>query len=75
MKTLLLFADFLRSVLSAETAFQVKVSGHGQPMILIPGLSSGGGTWIQPWLAIKATAMNATYSTLAGFAGAPPIKF
>jgi len=44
MKHLLLFFAAC-SILPAQDAFQVKVSGHGQPIILIPGLSSGGETW------------------------------
>lgn len=53
-------------------SFVVKVTGHGQPMILIPGLSSSGETW-----DTTAAHFESKYSchvlTLAGFAGVPPI--
>jgi hypothetical protein len=44
MKTLFLAAALACS-LCAQEPFQVKVTGHGQPMILIPGLASSGDTW------------------------------
>jgi N-formylmaleamate deformylase len=59
---------------SAKTpaSFSVKVTGHGAPMILIPGLSSSGDTWKS-----TVTHFQDRYTchvlTLAGFAGEPPI--
>lgn len=44
MKTLFV-ALTISSVLLAQDAFRVKVAGRGQPMILIPGLSSSGEVW------------------------------
>ena len=41
---LLLLSLSLTCGLLAQDAFQVKVTGHGQAMILIPGLSSSGET-------------------------------
>jgi pimeloyl-ACP methyl ester carboxylesterase len=57
---------------AARTAFRVEVSGHGPPMILIPGLASSGETW-----ATTVEHLRERYTchvlTLAGFAGVPPI--
>ncbi|MGH9417216.1 MAG: alpha/beta fold hydrolase [Terriglobales bacterium] len=56
----------------SHPAFAVKISGHGQPMVLIPGLASSGATWDS-----TVTHYRANYTcyvlTLAGFAGQPPI--
>src|SRR5262249_23632204 len=71
MKTLLLFATFC-SVMSAESAFQVKVSGHGRPMILIPGLSSGSETWDGTVDHYK-DRFECHVLTVAGFNGVPRI--
>jgi hypothetical protein len=35
----------ISSSLLAQDAFRVQVTGHGQPMILIPGLSCPGEVW------------------------------
>ncbi|MBA4157914.1 MAG: alpha/beta hydrolase [Gemmatimonadetes bacterium] len=52
-------------------AFQVERTGSGRPMILIPGLLSGGDVW-----DATVEAFSGEYDmhvlTLAGFAGAPP---
>jgi len=57
---------------NGHPSFAVKVSGHGSPMILIPGLSSSGDTWNS-----TVTHFQDRYTchvlTLAGFAGQPPI--
>jgi hypothetical protein len=42
---LILFSLTLACGLWAQDPFQVKVTGHGRPVILIPGLSSSGETW------------------------------
>jgi hypothetical protein len=58
MKTLLLtFA--LTTGLLAQAPFQVKITGHGRPMILIPGLSSPGRPGTLPSNILK-TASSAT---------------
>jgi pimeloyl-ACP methyl ester carboxylesterase len=71
MKTLLLlFTACL--ILPAQDAFQVKVSGHGQPMILIPGLSSGGETW-DSTVAHYKDRFECHVLTVAGFNGVPRV--
>jgi pimeloyl-ACP methyl ester carboxylesterase len=71
MKTLLLtFA--LTTGLLAQAPFQVKVTGHGQPMILIPGLSSSGETWDTTVEHYK-NRFECHVLTVAGFAGVPRI--
>src|ERR1017187_7047193 len=42
---LLMLSLALATASMAQEPFQVKVTGHGQPMILIPGLSSSGEVW------------------------------
>jgi N-formylmaleamate deformylase len=53
-------------------SFVVKVSGHGQPMILIPGFASSGETW-DTTVAHYQNRYTCHVLTLAGFAGVPPI--
>ncbi len=53
-------------------AFQVKVTGHGQPMILIPGLASSGETW-DSTVARYKDRYECHVITVAGFAGVPRI--
>jgi N-formylmaleamate deformylase len=62
----------LASALAAQQPFQVKVSGHGQPMILIPGLSSSGETW-DTTVARYQDRFECHVLTVAGFAGVPRI--
>ena len=58
--------------LAAQQPFQVKVSGHGQPMILIPGLSSSGETWDTTVDHYK-DRFECHVLTVAGFAGVPRV--
>jgi pimeloyl-ACP methyl ester carboxylesterase len=58
---------------STAPAFHVTVTGHGQPMILIPGLSSGGEVWDSSVVHYK-DRYECHVLTLAGFAGQPPIE-
>src|SRR5436305_1731639 len=58
--------------LHAGDAFQVKVSGHAKPMILIPGLSSSGETW-DTTVAHYRDRFECHVLTLAGFAGVPRV--
>jgi N-formylmaleamate deformylase len=58
--------------LRAEDPFRVKVSGHGRPMILIPGLSSSGETW-DTTVARYQDRFECHVLTLAGFAGVPRV--
>jgi len=53
-------------------SFVVKVTGHGQPMILIPGFASSGETW-DSTVAHYENRYMCHVLTLAGFAGVPPI--
>lgn len=52
--------------------FKVEVSGHGRPMILIPGLYSSGQVWDGTVARYKAN-YECHVLTLAGLAGEPPI--
>jgi N-formylmaleamate deformylase len=54
-------------------SFVVKVTGHGQPMILIPGFASSGETW-DSTVAHYKSSYTCHVLTLAGFAGVPPIQ-
>src|SRR5204862_7086820 len=56
----------------AQDPFQVKVTGHGRPMILIPGLSSSGETW-DTTVARYKDRFECHVLTVAGFAGVPRI--
>lgn len=56
-----------------QHAFKVKVTGKGQPMILIPGLSSPGEVW-ETTVARYKSNYECHVLTLAGFAGEPPLK-
>ncbi|MFZ6673220.1 alpha/beta fold hydrolase [Undibacterium sp. Xuan67W] len=59
---------------SASTkAFQVKITGQGKPMILIPGLASSGDVW-NDTVAHYASRYRCIVLTLAGFAGTPAIS-
>jgi N-formylmaleamate deformylase len=65
-------ALLLTGCLSGQEPFQVKVSGHGRPMILIPGLSSAGETW-DSTVAHYQDRFECHVLTLAGFAGQPRV--
>jgi N-formylmaleamate deformylase len=62
---------------AAETpkppSFHVDVSGHGKPMILIPGFASSGKTW-DSTVAHYKDHYECHVLTLAGFAGEPRIE-
>jgi pimeloyl-ACP methyl ester carboxylesterase len=69
MRNLLLaFVLALPAAMSAESAFQVKITGHGKPIILIPGLASSGETW-DSTVARYQDRYECHVLTLAGFAG------
>lgn len=59
-------------VSAAPAAFDVKVSGKGSPIILIPGHSCSGAVW-DATVARYAATHECHVLTLAGFAGVPPI--
>ena len=54
------------------TAFTDAVTGHGRPVIFIPGLASPGSVW-DGTIAHLGGRVEAHVLTLAGFAGRPPI--
>jgi pimeloyl-ACP methyl ester carboxylesterase len=62
---------------AAETpkppSFHVDVTGHGKPMILIPGFASSGKTW-DSTVAHYKDRYECHVLTLAGFAGEPRIE-
>jgi N-formylmaleamate deformylase len=57
----------------SPSAFSVKVTGTGRPMILIPGLSCGGDVW-DGTVAHFKDHYECHVLTLAGFAGQPAIS-
>ncbi len=57
---------------TTHRSFQVEVTGHGRPMILIPGYASSGETWAGT-VAHLEDHFACHVLTLAGFAGVPPI--
>ena len=67
-----LFAFLLALPAIAQPAFQVKITGHGPTMILIPGLASSGETW-DSTVARYQDRFECHVLTLAGFAGVPRI--
>jgi pimeloyl-ACP methyl ester carboxylesterase len=71
MKTLLFLAAFSGALLAQEP-FQVKVTGHGQPMLLIPGLAAGADTW-DTTIAHYKDRYECHAFTMAGFAGVPRV--
>ena len=60
----------LAAACMAQEPFQVEVTGHGRPMILIPGLSSSGETW-DTTVARYKDRFECHVLTVAGFAGVP----
>lgn len=58
---------------AGAAAFSVEVSGSGRPLILIPGLSSGGVVW-DDIVAHFKDQYECHVVTIAGFAGQPSIK-
>ena len=54
-------------------SFNVEVTGRGEPMILIPGLSSSGEVW-ESTVARYKSNYECHVLTLAGFAGQPAVK-
>jgi pimeloyl-ACP methyl ester carboxylesterase len=68
----MLLAGAVTAAAATPSAFNVKVTGAGAPVILIPGLASPGEVWdgtVQRFCACRQCHVL----TLAGFAGAPAI--
>lgn len=59
--------------LLAQQLFQVQVTGHGRPMILIPGLSSSGEVW-NSTVDHYRDRYECHVLTVAGFAGVPRVE-
>ena len=62
----------LSNAAPAHPSFAVQVTGHGPPIILIPGLSSSGAVWDGTVAHLK-DRYQCHVLTLAGFAGQPRI--
>jgi N-formylmaleamate deformylase len=58
---------------AAAASFHVEITGHGRPMILIPGFASSGKTW-DTTVAHFKDHYECHVLTLAGFAGEPRIE-
>lgn len=73
IRSLLVFAACatLSSAQAAHPAFQVEVTGKGQPIIFIPGLASSGEVWDNA-VTRYCGRHQCHVLTLAGFAGVPP---
>jgi len=69
---LTLLAFTIACGLLAQEPFQAHVVGKGQPMILIPGLSSSGETW-DTTVAHYKDRFECHVLTVAGFAGVPRV--
>ena len=69
---LAVFSAFAWSEDGRPRSFRVTVSGHGRPMILIPGLASSDDTWTST-VARYRDRYECHVLNLAGFAGTPPI--
>lgn len=76
MKRIILFVAFAllanAAAASEPKSFAVRVVGRGQPMILIPGLATGGSVWDSTVEHFK-DRYEIHVITLAGFAGQPRI--
>ncbi len=77
MKKVLILVGLLTAALvsleAKEYSFKVKVSGKGQPMLLIPGLTCAGEVW-EETVASLGKGYEYHVVTLPGFAGQAPIQ-
>jgi len=72
-KTILLFLlSFGFAQIAFTQSFDVKITGSGQPIILIPGLASSGEVWDETVAALSPN-FECHVLTLPGFAGQPAI--
>ncbi len=69
---LLLAASTLEAA-DTPTLIDVKVTGHGQPVILIPGLTSPGAVWDDTVKQLQ-DKYQCHVVTIAGFGAMPPVK-
>lgn len=63
----------LTSIAKTYSAFQVTVTGKGQPVILIPGATCSGAEWNETVAQLQDTH-ECHVLTLAGYAGVPPMQ-
>ena len=54
-------------------AFDVKVTGKGQPVLFIPGATCGGSEWDETVAHLKGSKYQCHVFTLAGYAGTAPM--
>jgi len=72
-KTILLYLlSFGFAQIALTQSFDVKITGSGQPIILIPGLASSGEVWDET-VAALSPKFRCHVLTLPGFAGQPAI--
>jgi len=72
-KTILLYLlSFGFAQIALTQSFDVKITGSGQPIILIPGLASSGEVWDETVVALSPN-FECHVLTLPGFAGQPAI--
>jgi pimeloyl-ACP methyl ester carboxylesterase len=72
-KTILLYLlSFGFAQIALTQSFDVKITGSGQPIILIPGLASSGEVWDETVAALSPN-FECHVLTLPGFAGQPAI--
>ncbi|AXG69041.1 sigma factor SigB regulation protein RsbQ [Kordia sp. SMS9] len=73
-KLIVLFAVFVSYTMqSQETAFQVKVTGKGNPILLFPGFSCTGDVWNETVKELSKTNECHIF-TFAGFGNVPAIE-
>lgn len=68
----LLFFGYHAMCKPVYTAFSVKVTGHGQPVILLPGATCAGAEWNETVAHLK-DRYECHVLTLAGYAGIAPL--
>jgi pimeloyl-ACP methyl ester carboxylesterase len=76
MKTPILSAALIlaaTAVHAGTPVIDVKVSGHGRPVILIPGLATSGAVWDDTVSRLQ-DRFECHVVTIAGFGGAPAVK-
>lgn len=69
---ILMFAQVLKGKEHHYTAFTVKVTGKGQPVLLLPGATCDGAVWNETVARYSSTYQCHVF-TLAGYAGTNPL--
>ncbi len=70
---MLLAAALIPAKGQSARAFDVQISGHGKPVVLIPGLACSGEVWTETVQHLNAEGYQTYTLTLAGFGGTTPI--